>query len=151
MDQFTRSRTELAKIKAIEEAVDPVSGKMTAGRYLKGVYERTPAHAGPGTSPTAKGLQDVTDTAKVIQQSSPLLSNMGNLMTGRELQSAATGPLSAMVHMGPIAKNYLAAKYYLKYGGKPGMLGNALSSTQNAYVRRLLPGMAFAGQEGLTE
>lgn len=151
MDQFTRSRTELAKIKAIEEAVDPVSGKMTAGRYLKGVYERTPAHAGPGTSPTAKGLQDVTDTAKVIQQSSPLLSNMGNLMTGRELQSAATGPLSTLVHMGPIAKNYLAAKYYLKYGGKPGMLGNALSSTQNAYVRRLLPGTAFAGQEGMTE
>lgn len=151
MDRFTASRTELSKIRAIEEAVDPATGKMTAGRYLKGVYERTPAHAGTGTSPTARGLSDVTETAKVMQQARPELSNMGNLMTGREMQSAATGPLSALVHMGPIAKNYLAAKYYLKYGGKPGLMGQALTPTQNAYVRRLMPGMTFAGQEGMTE
>jgi hypothetical protein len=151
MEKFRQSRTELSKIRAIEESVDPVSGKMTASRYLKGVYNRSPAHAGPGASPTATGLQDVTDTAKVMQQARPELSNMGNLMTGRELQSAATGPFSALVHMGPIAKNYLAAKYYLKYGGKPGMLGNALTPTQNAYVRRMLPGVGFAAQEGLTE
>lgn len=151
MAKFTESRTELSKIRAIEEAVDPTSGKMSASRYLKGVYERTPAHAGQGVSPTARGLQDVTETAKIMQQIRPELSNMGNLMTGRELQSAATGPFSAMVHMGPIAKNYLASKYYLKYGGKPGMLAKTLTPTQNDYVRRLLPGNAFAVQEGMSE
>lgn len=151
MAKFTQSRTELAKIRAIEEAVDPTTGKMSAGRYMKGVYERTPAHAGPGKSPTAKGLEDLTETAKVIQQVRPELSNMGNLMTGRELQAAATGPFSAFVHMGPIAKNYLAAKYYLKYGGKPGLLANALPPAQNMAVRRMLPGMTIATQEGMTE
>lgn len=151
MAEFVRSRTELSKIKAIEDSVDPVTGQVNASRYLKEAYDRTPAHAGPSTSPVSMGLQDVTDTAKVMQQASPLLSNMGNLMTGRELQSAATGPFSALVHMGPIAKNYLAGKYYLAQGGKPGPLSKRLTPTQNAYLRRMLPGMAFAGQEGATE
>lgn len=151
MQAFQSARTELSKIHAIEDAVDPVTGTVHASRYLKQSYERNPAHAGPATSPTAIGLQDVTDTAKVMQQASPLLSNMGNLMTGRELQSAATGPWNALIHMGPIAKNYLAAKYYLAAGGRPGLMGQYMTPTQNALVRRLLPGVGFATQEGLSE
>lgn len=153
MDRLKQARTDLSKIHAIEEAVDPVTGQMSANKYLRKEFQRNPASAGPSQSPVSKGLEDVGAIARVMRQTNPNNSSLGygGLMAGREVASATQGPGSFLLKAGPIAKNYLAAKYYMKYGGKPSALGEHLTPTQNDYVRRLLPGVGFATKEGVAD
>lgn len=151
MERMRQARTEYAKIHAVEKATEPVSGRVSPLKYLTGEFKRSPASRGPGTSPVATGLADVGATARVLKQVTPYIGSSGTAerIAGQQLVEATQGPFAAIRAAGPIAKNYLAAQYYMKYGGKPGVLGSRLTPTQNAYIRRLLPGATFAGEEGL--
>jgi hypothetical protein len=153
MDQLRAARTEYAKIHAIEKATEPVSGRVSSLKYLTGEFKRSPASKGPSQSPVATGLADVGATARVLKQVTPYIGSSGTAerIAGQQLVEATQGPFAAIRASGPIAKNYLAAKFYMKHGGQPGPLGNRLTPTQNMYIKRLLPDMAFATKEGLTE
>lgn len=150
MAQFREARTAYAKIHAIEKATEPVSGKVSALKYLNQEFKRNPASRGKSTAPTATGLEDVGATARVLKQVTPYIGSSGTAerIAGQQLVEATGGPFAAIRAAGPIMKNYLAAKYYMKYGGQPGMLGDKLTPTQNMYVRRLLPDVGFAMKEG---
>lgn len=151
MDQFRAARTEIAKIHAIEKATEPISGKVSALKYLTGEFKRNPASKGPGKSKVATDLADVGAAARVIKQAVPYIGSSGTAerIAGQQLVESTHGPFAFARATGPMAKNYLAAQYYMRYGGKPGVLGNRLSPNQNMYVKRLLPDAGFAGEEGL--
>jgi hypothetical protein len=150
MDQLRAARTEIAKIHAIENATEPVSGRVSALKYLTGEFKRNPASKGKAQTPVATGLEDVGAAARVLKQTVPYVGSSGTAerIAGQQMVEASHGPLAAIRAAGPIAKNYLAAQYYMRYGGQPGVLGNRLTPTQNMYVKRLLPDAAFAGDEG---
>ena len=151
MDRLREARTAYAKIHAIEKATEPVSGKVSPLKYLNQEFKRNPASKGPGKSAVATGLEDVGATARVLKQTTPYIGTSGTAerIAGQQLVEATHGPFS-MVRQGvPMAKNWLAAKMYMKYGGMPGPLGNRLTPTQSMYIKRLLPDIAFATEEGL--
>lgn len=153
MDQFREARKAYAKIHAIEKATEPVSGKVSPLKYLNQEFKRNSAHAGRGKSDAAKELADVGATARIMKQVTPYIGSSGTAerIAGQQLVEAAGGPFAAARAAVPIAKNYLAAKYYMNYGGKPGFFGSRLTPTQNMYIRRMLPDVSFATKEGLDE
>lgn len=153
MAAMRKARTEYAKIHAIEKATDPVTGDVSARKYLTQEFKRRPASKGPGTSDLDEGLRDVGSTARVLKQTLPYIGSSGTAerMAGQQMVEMTTGPLAAMRGAVPLAKNYLAAKYYLKYGGQPGYLGKYLSPEQNMLVRRLLPQDVLAAQEAMND
>lgn len=151
MDNLREARTLYAKIHAIEKATEPVSGKVSALKYLTQEFKRNPASKGPSQSPVATGLKEVGDTARVLKQVTPYIGSSGTAerIAGQQLVDATQGPFAALRASGPIAKNWLAAKYYMAQGGKPGILGNRLPPEQNLMVRRLMPDIAFGAKEGV--
>ncbi|MDE2099300.1 MAG: hypothetical protein KGL39_18750 [Patescibacteria group bacterium] len=151
--QLRNARTELAKIHAVESATDPTTGRISAEKFLKGERHRTPAHAGASTSPVSQGLSDVGALSRVIAQANAPGAGQGygNLMAGRQIASTIENPVTAPFKLPGLAKNYLAAKYYLAHGGNPGFIAAHTSPVQNMYARRLIPGLGFSAQEGLTE
>lgn len=153
MDAMRKARTEYAKIHAIEKATDPVTGKVSALKYLNQEFKRKPASKGPGTSDLETGLRDVGSTARVLKQTQPYIGSSGTAerMAGQQMVDMTTGPIAAIRGAVPLAKNYLAAKYYLKYGGEPGYLGKHLSPEQNMLVRRLLPQDVLAAEEAMKD
>jgi len=152
MDRLRTARTEYAKIHAIEKATEPVSGKVSPLKYLTGEFKRNPASKGPGTSDVAKGLGEVGAAARVLKQVTPYIGSSGTAerIAGQQLVEGSQGPFAAMRAAGPLMKNYLAAQMYMKYGGRPGPLGNRLSPTQNMLIRRMLPGVSFAPSRYVT-
>lgn len=139
MERFKAARAAYAKIHAVEKAVDPVTGNVSANKYLNQEFKRAPASKGPGKSAVAEDLRDAGAVARVMRQSAPPVSSSG---TAERLEGGAGGLLNA-------GKNYLAAKMHLKYGGQAGPLGAVLGPSQNAMVRRLMPGVAFSAEEGM--
>lgn len=153
VESMRKARTEYAKIHAIEKATEPVSGRVSALKYLTGEFKRRPASKGPGTSEVDTGLRDVGATARVLKQVTPYIGSSGTAerIAGQQLVEATQGPMAAWRAAGPMLKNYLAAKYYMAHGGKPGLFGSRLTPTQNMYVRRLLPGVGVGSGEAATE
>lgn len=151
MDQLRAARTQIAKIHAIEQATEPVSGKVSPLKYLTGEFKRNPASQGTSGSPVATGLADVGATARVLKQTTPYIGSSGTAerIAGQQLVEGSQGLFAAARAAGPIAKNYMAGKIYMKYGGQPGPLGNRLSPNQNMYIKRMLPSIGFAGEEGM--
>jgi hypothetical protein len=150
VDQLREGRKQYAKIHIIEKATEPVSGKVSSVKYLNQSFKRRAASQGPGTSPLDTELADVGAAARVLKQTTPYIGSSGTAerIAGQQLVDATHGPFQAIREAGPIMKNYLAAQMYMKYGGKPGPLGK-LKPNQNMYIRRMLPGISFAGQEGV--
>lgn len=153
MAGFREARTLYAKIHAIEKAAEPVSGKVSAIKYLNQEFKRDPASKGPASTPVAKGLEDVGQAARVLKQVTPYIGSSGTAerIAGQQLVEGSQGPFAAIRAAGPIMKNYMAAKMYMAHGGKPGPLANTLTPTQSMYLKRLLPDAAFATKEGLVE
>lgn len=153
MDQMKAARKEYAKIHIIEKATEPVSGRVSPLKYLSNEFKRNPASKGPGTNDIANELREVGEAARVLKQTTPYIGSSGTAerIAGQQLVEASQGPLSAIRAGIPMAKNYLAAKYYMAHGGKPGVLGSRLTPDQNMYVRRLIPDATFAAKEGLDE
>jgi len=154
LDQLKAARKEYAKIHIIEKATEPVSGRVSPLKYLSNEFKRKPASRGPGTSDLDNELREVGEAARVLKQTTPYIGSSGTAerIAGQQLVEARTsGPLGAIRTSIPMAKNYLAAKYYMAHGGKPGFLGSRFTPEQNMYVRRLIPDVTFATKEGLNE
>ena len=153
MEAFRDSRILYAKIHAIEKATDPVTGNVSALKYLNQEFKRNPASRGPSQSPVSKGLEEVGATARVLKQIAPYIGSSGTAerQAGQALAEGMTGPFAAIRAAGPMIKNYMAAKMYMARGGMPGPLGSVLTPTQSMYVKRLLPDAAFAGKEGASD
>lgn len=151
--QMKRARTEYAKIHAVEKATEPVSGRVSAPKFITQELKGKPARTGRGTSEAAKGLRDVGDTARVLRQTMPYIPTSGTAerIAGQQLVEAAGGLMAAARAAGPIFKNWLAAKYYMAHGGQPGFFGSRLPPGQNMMIRRLLPPGTIAAGEALTE
>ena len=139
MKTLKAARAERAKIHAVEAAVDPVSGNVSAAKYLSTEFKRQKPSSGPGTSAVATGLRDAGSVARVLRQSAPPISSSG---TAERLEGGAGGIVNA-------GKNYLAAKMHLKFGGRGGPLGAVLPQRANMFTRRMLPGAAFGAEEGM--
>ena len=140
MQALKAARAERAKIHAVEAAVDPVTGNVSAAKYIKGEFKRQKASSGPGTSAVAEGLRPAGDVARVLRQSSPVISSSGTA------ERLGGGGVLGTVNAG---KNYLAAKMHMRYGGRGGPLGAVLPEKTNMFVRRMLPGAAFGAEEGM--
>ena len=152
LDQLRTARAELSKIHTIESATDPTTGRVSADKYLTEERKRSPAHAGPSTSPTSKGLEDVGALSRIMSQIQVpgQGSGYGNLMAGRQIAATVENPSAPLKGLS-MGKNYLTAKYYLAHGGDPSLLARNLTPQQNMMVRRLLPGMAFSVEEGFNQ
>lgn len=153
MDQMKAARKEYAKIHIIEKATEPVTGRVSPLKYLTNEFKRNPASKGGGTNDIANELREVGEAARVLKQTTPYIGSSGTAerIAGQQLVEASQGPLAAVRASIPMAKNYLAAKYYMAHGGRPGPLGNRLTPEQNMYIRRLIPDATFAAKEGMNE
>ena len=153
LTQMQQARTDYAKLHAVEKATDPVTGNVSALKYLNQEFKRKPASRGPGSSPVDDGLRDVGASARVLKQTLPYIGSSGTAerQAGQHMVEMTTGLWNAIKGGVPLAKNYLAAKYYLKYGGEPGFLGKHLSPEKNMLVRRMLPQDLLSAGEAMND
>jgi len=154
---FKEGRTDYAKIHAIEKATEPVTGRVSAPKFLSQEQKRQPAHRGRGTSPLAEGTREVGDIARTMKTLTGAMPSSGTAerIAGQQLVEAQTQLGSSIRVPYQMFKNKLAAKMYLagqgQFGGGAGMLGKRLSPTQNAMVRRLMPGVSISAGEYATQ
>lgn len=153
LKQMQQARTDYAKLHAVEKAADPVTGNVSALKYLNQEFKRKPASRGPGSSPVEEGLRDVGASARVMKQTLPYIGSSGTAerQAGQQMVEMTTGPWTAIKGGVPLAKNYLAAKYYLNHGGEPGFVAKYLSPEQNMMVRRMLPQEVIAGKKAMED
>lgn len=149
MTRFKEARTQKSVIHAIEDASDPITGNVNANKILKGEFKRSAAHSGRSQTPTGQKLKDVGDVARIMRQTQPYIGSSGTAerMAGQDAVDTWTNPLRALKGGVPLAKNYLAAKYYLKYGAEPSFLAKHVSPDANMMVRRMIPQDVLAAEE----
>lgn len=146
-DAFKDARRTYSAIRAIEQAVEPVSGNVSPLKYLNALFRTTAPSRAPSEAEIRRGLTEVGRIARVMRQTQPYIGSSGTAerIAGQQLVEATTSPFSFLRVAPQMAKNYLAAQYYLRYGGPRGGLG--LPPTANVFAQRLFP----LGAVGLAE
>lgn len=149
--EYANARTQLSAIHALEDATDPIVGRVNPNRILREQFARQ--RPGSTLSPTSQALKEVTDISRVLRKVSPYIGSSGTAerLGGQRMVEAELNPLASLRLVGPMLKNYIAAKRYLAHGGEPGVLGARLSPGQSAFVRRLLPPEAIAAGEAAVD
>ncbi|HWV44997.1 MAG TPA: hypothetical protein VN039_03045, partial [Nitrospira sp.] len=151
LKQYKDARLQHSLIHSLEKATDPVLGRVNPNKILKEQFARQ--RPGSTASPTTKALQEVSNIARVMRKTMPYIGSSGTAerLGGQRMVEAELNPMASLRMAGPMLKNYLAAKMYLRNGGQPGMLGARLSPGQSALVRRLLPPQSIGTGEALAE
>lgn len=151
LKNYQQARTQHSIIHSLEKATDPALGKVNPNKILKEQFSRQ--RPGSTASPTTQALREITDIARVMRKTMPYIGSSGTAerLGGQRMVEAELNPMASIRMAGPMLRNYLAARNYLRNGGQPGILGSRLSPGQNAFIRRMLPAEVIGGGEAMLD